>query len=197
MPLAVALPTLTVDEVWALDDPVLPGVLDTGLPVTPRQPPVAPETLPVRLTRPDHTFLDYTALTGDQHAEITAWGLLRGYLTWDTGFRIDYLDPVTGDARHVLVPDRAAAVSAEDAVEGLAALVTEVPLLTATARFPDPLMHPGAPVPLLALTAVWLAAEHPTVDGIWWTVGPEDPLSGPGGLILPARLTDWIQHPLR
>lgn len=142
-----------------------------------------------RLTRPGGTFLDYHALTGDQRAQITAWGLGRGYVTEQPAYFVPFTDEDGEDIGSMAFLDRE---EAEEEADFRYATVTEARALVATDTFPDPTVRVGEINPDQILTVIWLAETHPEFDGVWWedTYAP-DMLSCPRGVIHPHRLAAW------
>ena len=72
-------------------------------------------------------------------------------------------------------------------------IVEEALTVVSTAKFPDPTVGAGATDVEQVLATSWVAECVPELDGVWWedTFDP-DGLSAPRGVLVMARITEWI-----
>lgn len=157
------------------------------------------------LERPGACYLDATALDDTAEAEITAWGLERGYLVPATIWRVWHYDDEGDSWGYMSFTDEAQArmeadcldyedeeIPSEngetlDPIEGM--ILTEA-AMAALERWPEATMAQDG------ITILWarevLALENPDLVGVWWNddKNPEA-LSCPRGGIFPERLAEF------
>lgn len=146
-------------------------------------------------TKDDGQFLDYRQLSEAQVAAILAFGLERGYVRETPGFQLAYFDTSWGQ------PVKSAYFTREEAEEeaefvttdiGVSTVVTPLTILLATGTFPDTTVEEDQLWPAEILAAVWVSEEAPDLDGVWWQDELEDRRWAPRGVVVPARIGDWV-----
>lgn len=139
------------------------------------------------LTKSNNVFLDAHELSDEQRDVINNWGVERGYLVKQDGWRIEWFDDEMDDTMSTVLDTEEEAREELDTME-----VDQEPVLVeqlvAGPNFPD---AAGASNADQVILSVW-ADEMSDFDGVWWNddLAPEH-LSAPRAVIFKSRLAEW------
>lgn len=151
------------------------------------------------LTKDGGALLDHHALSPEQSAAITAWGVTAGYVepvtVWSVSWYDEELDSTVAMLCTTIEEARAEAEEICEVYEtedGDAVVPVPVAAHAATAAFPDATVTAGDLNPFEPLAALWVSAHRPDLDGVWFEdrYAPEL-LSCPRGVIAPDRVAGW------
>jgi hypothetical protein len=140
-------------------------------------------------------FLDYHEMTAEQRTAIEDWGVERGYVEKKSGFKISTWDDELESFNERMTLDAEDAEwERQEAIDyDSGAVVDEALVVVSTDSFPDPTVATGAVDVDQILSTLWVAECAPELDGVWWedTYDPEK-LSAPRGVLVMARIPEWI-----
>lgn len=149
------------------------------------------------LKRPHGAFLDYLALTEQQLAELTLWGVREGWLVMRQQWELSWLDSEDNERRMCYFDSLEKAQYERDEEDDTVSL-KEVVRPCPTKAMDDRLGFKADVGSALDLAATFWVEDMTSLDGVWWAeyLRPSS-LSAPRGVIVRRALDRWSQTCVR
>jgi hypothetical protein len=144
-----------------------------------------------KLSRKHACFLDFHQTSEQLREEIAFWGIEHGLVTQEEHWTLTYFDDELDSEMVISFPSCEEAVAeALDMEIADEDSIASVHHLISTSKMDEATNQPRNTDALHVLTAMWVEARYPELDGVWWQ-DDEGPMSAPRGVIMPSRIFGW------